>query len=101
MLGKKGYKVTGSDLNVYPPMSTYLESQGVDIIQGFDVSQLNANPDEIIIGNVMKRGMPIIEHILDSKLEYFSGPNGFIKIFSGTKKLLHLLAHMVKLPPQL
>ena len=65
---QKGYRVTGSDLNVYPPMSTYLESQGIEIIQGFDVSQLNANPDEIIIGNVMKRGMPIIEYILDNKL---------------------------------
>ncbi|TDT72146.1 UDP-N-acetylmuramate: L-alanyl-gamma-D-glutamyl-meso-diaminopimelate ligase [Allofrancisella inopinata] len=71
---QKGYKVTGSDTNVYPPMSTYLESQAIEIIQGFDCSQLEAKPDEIIIGNVMKRGLPIIEKILDEKLNYFSGP---------------------------
>ncbi|QIV94872.1 UDP-N-acetylmuramate:L-alanyl-gamma-D-glutamyl-meso-diaminopimelate ligase [Allofrancisella frigidaquae] len=71
---QKGYKVTGSDTNVYPPMSTYLESQGIEIIQGFDCSQLETKPDEIIIGNVMKRGLPIIEKILDEKLNYFSGP---------------------------
>lgn len=61
---QKGYKVTGSDLNVYPPMSTYLESQGIEILQGFDCDQLDTNPDEIIIGNIMKRGMSIIEKIL-------------------------------------
>ena len=71
---QKGYKVTGSDTNVYPPMSTYLESQGIKIIQGFDCSQLDIKPDEIIIGNIMKRGMPIIEKILDESLNYFSGP---------------------------
>lgn len=71
---QKGYRVTGCDLNVYPPMSTYLESQGIEIIQGFDVSQLQSKPDEIIIGNVMKRGMSIIEEILNGDIPYFSGP---------------------------
>ncbi|MDE5022797.1 Mur ligase domain-containing protein, partial [Francisella tularensis subsp. holarctica] len=55
-----GYKVTGSDLNVYPPMSTYLESQGLEILQGFDCDQLDTKPDEIILGKIVKRGMPLV-----------------------------------------
>ncbi|APC97106.1 UDP-N-acetylmuramate:L-alanyl-gamma-D-glutamyl-meso-diaminopimelate ligase [Francisella frigiditurris] len=85
---QRGYKVTGSDLNVYPPMSTYLESQGIDIIKGFDVSQLDNKPDEIIIGNVMKRGLPIIEKILDEKLNYFSGPSWLYENVLRHKKVI-------------
>lgn len=75
-----GFRVTGSDENVYPPMSTYLESQGIDIIQGFDIDQLKLQPDIFVIGNTMKRGMPIIEAILNRKLSFFSGP-GFLEEF--------------------
>lgn len=85
---QKGYKVTGSDLNVYPPMSTYLESQGIEIIQGFDCSQLEANPDEIIIGNIMKRGMLIIEKILAKRLNYFSGPEWLYQDILKYKKVI-------------
>ncbi|GAB4224467.1 MAG: UDP-N-acetylmuramate:L-alanyl-gamma-D-glutamyl-me so-diaminopimelate ligase [Francisella sp.] len=85
---QKGYKVTGSDLNVYPPMSTYLESQGIEIIQGFDSEQLNTHPDEIIIGNIMKRGMPIIEKILAQKLKYFSGPEWLYNNILKDKKVI-------------
>lgn len=87
---QKGYRVTGSDLNVYPPMSTYLESQGIEIIQGFDISQLDKKPNEIIIGNVMKRRMPIIEHILDNKLDYFSGPEWLYQNILKYKKVIAL-----------
>lgn len=69
-----GFKVTGSDENVYPPMSTYLEDQGIEILEGFDVSQLNSKPDIIVIGNTMKRGMPIVETVLNQKLNFVSGP---------------------------
>lgn len=69
-----GFKVTGVDENVYPPMSTYLAEQGIEIIQGFDIAQLNMRPDVIVIGNTMKRGMPIIEAILNQKLPFVSGP---------------------------
>lgn len=69
-----GMKVTGSDENVYPPMSTYLESQDIEIIQGFDVAQLKMNADILVIGNTMKRGMPIIEEMLNKKLNFISGP---------------------------
>ena len=85
---QKGCKVTGSDANVYPPMSTYLESQGIEILQGFDWSQLELNPDEIIIGNIMKRGMPIIEKILSEKLNYFSGPEWLYQNILKYKKVI-------------
>ncbi|MFV9931725.1 MAG: UDP-N-acetylmuramate:L-alanyl-gamma-D-glutamyl-meso-diaminopimelate ligase [Francisella endosymbiont of Hyalomma asiaticum] len=85
---QKGCKVTGSDANVYPPMSTYLESQGIEILQGFDCSQLKLNPDEIIIGNIMKRGLPIIEKILSEKLNYFSGPEWLYQNILKYKKVI-------------
>ncbi|WP_260260999.1 UDP-N-acetylmuramate:L-alanyl-gamma-D-glutamyl-meso-diaminopimelate ligase [Vibrio intestinalis] len=69
-----GHKVTGSDANVYPPMSTMLESQGIEIIEGFDPSQLDPAPDLVVIGNAMSRGNPCVEHVLDSNLRYTSGP---------------------------
>ncbi|MFM2591062.1 UDP-N-acetylmuramate:L-alanyl-gamma-D-glutamyl-meso-diaminopimelate ligase [Vibrio sp. TBV020] len=69
-----GHKVTGSDANVYPPMSTLLESQGIEIIEGFDPSQLDPAPDLVVIGNAMSRGNPCVEHVLNSNLRYTSGP---------------------------
>lgn len=68
-----GYEVTGCDQNVYPPMSTYLESAGIEIQSGFEIASLE-NVDVVIVGNVMKRGMPIIEHMLNNKVPMFSGP---------------------------
>jgi len=69
-----GHKVTGSDTNIYPPMSTLLESQGIEIIEGFDTSQLACHPDLVVIGNVMSRGNPCVEYVLDNNLKYTSGP---------------------------
>ena len=69
-----GHKVTGCDANVYPPMSTLLESQGIEIIQGFDPSQLDPAPDLVVIGNAMSRGNPCVEYVLDKNLKYTSGP---------------------------
>ncbi len=69
-----GHQVTGSDTNVYPPMSTLLESQGIEIIQGFDPSQLEPAPDLVVIGNAMSRGNPCVEYVLDKNLNYTSGP---------------------------
>ncbi len=69
-----GHKVTGSDLNVYPPMSTMLEEQGIEIIQGFDESQLSPTPDIVIIGNAMSRGNKAVEYILNNNVPYTSGP---------------------------
>lgn len=69
-----GHRVTGCDENVYPPMSTQLEKLGIQLYQGFDVEQLKLKPDYFIIGNTMKRGMPIIEAILANNLPYQSAP---------------------------
>ncbi|GAD78765.1 UDP-N-acetylmuramate:L-alanyl-gamma-D-glutamyl-meso-diaminopimelate ligase [Vibrio ezurae] len=69
-----GHKVTGSDANVYPPMSTLLESEGVEIIQGYDPQQLEPRPDLVVIGNAMSRGNPCVEYVLDNNLKYTSGP---------------------------
>lgn len=69
-----GHKVTGSDANVYPPMSTLLESQGIEIIEGFDPAQLEPKPDLVVIGNAMSRGNPCVEYVLNHNLRYTSGP---------------------------
>ncbi|MEH6579788.1 MAG: UDP-N-acetylmuramate:L-alanyl-gamma-D-glutamyl-meso-diaminopimelate ligase [Amphritea sp.] len=69
-----GHKVTGSDANVYPPMSTQLEAQGIELVEGYDPSQLNPAPDMIIVGNAMTRGNPCVEYMLERGLHYTSGP---------------------------
>ncbi|WP_163936597.1 UDP-N-acetylmuramate:L-alanyl-gamma-D-glutamyl-meso-diaminopimelate ligase [Paraferrimonas sp. SM1919] len=74
-----GYKVTGSDANVYPPMSTQLEQQGIELIQGFDPEQLNPQPDIVVIGNAMSRGNPCVEAVLNQNLNYVSGPEFLAK----------------------
>lgn len=70
----EGHKVTGCDANVYPPMSTQLQAQGIELIEGFDPSQTALNPDIYVIGNVVSRGNPLMEEILNSGLPYISGP---------------------------
>ncbi len=69
-----GHKVTGSDANVYPPMSTLLEKQGIELIQGYDPIQLEPAPDMVVIGNAMSRGNPCVEAVLEKGLPYTSGP---------------------------
>ena len=69
-----GHEVTGSDANVYPPMSVLLENQGIDLIQGYDASQLEPAPDLVIIGNAMTRGNACVEAVLERNIPYMSGP---------------------------
>jgi UDP-N-acetylmuramate: L-alanyl-gamma-D-glutamyl-meso-diaminopimelate ligase len=69
-----GHRVTGSDRDVYPPMSTQLGALGIELIEGYAVEQLELKPDMIVIGNVMSRGMPVIEAVLERALPYTSGP---------------------------
>jgi UDP-N-acetylmuramate: L-alanyl-gamma-D-glutamyl-meso-diaminopimelate ligase len=69
-----GHKVTGCDANVYPPMSTQLESQGIELTEGWDPKQLDIRPDLFVIGNVVSRGNPLVEQILNRNLPYASGP---------------------------
>lgn len=69
-----GHRVTGCDANVYPPMSTQLESQGIELIEGFTPDQVNIGADVFVIGNVVSRGNPLMEEILNRGLPYVSGP---------------------------
>lgn len=69
-----GHKVTGSDKNVYPPMSTQLEEQGIELIQGYGIEQFTPEPDLVVVGNAMSRGNPAVEYVLDKGLRYTSGP---------------------------
>ncbi|AKJ70004.1 UDP-N-acetylmuramate:L-alanyl-gamma-D-glutamyl-meso-diaminopimelate ligase [Pandoraea thiooxydans] len=69
-----GHTVTGCDANVYPPMSTQLEAQGIRLIEGYDASQVALAPDLFVIGNVVSRGNPLMEEILNRNLPYMSGP---------------------------
>ncbi|MDD5301289.1 MAG: UDP-N-acetylmuramate:L-alanyl-gamma-D-glutamyl-meso-diaminopimelate ligase [Gallionella sp.] len=69
-----GHRVTGCDANVYPPMSTQLEAQGIELIEGFGAEQINLKPDMFVIGNVVSRGNPLMEEILNRNLPYTSGP---------------------------
>lgn len=70
----QGIEVTGSDANVYPPMSTMLEAEGIKLSDGYDPAHLPSDADAIVVGNFMRRGMPIIEQVLDQNLPYISGP---------------------------
>ena len=74
MLKERGFHVTGSDVNVYPPASTLLDSLGIRWNEGFRAENLQPAPDLCVVGNVIARGNPEIEHILDEKLPYCSMP---------------------------
>lgn len=69
-----GHRVTGSDANVYPPMSTQLESLGIDIHEGYSADALTDAPDCVVIGNALSRGNPAVEAVLNRGLPYMSGP---------------------------
>jgi UDP-N-acetylmuramate: L-alanyl-gamma-D-glutamyl-meso-diaminopimelate ligase len=69
-----GYRVTGCDANVYPPMSEQLAALGIELVEGYGVEQLQLAPDVWVIGNVVTRGNPLMEAILDAGARYVSGP---------------------------
>jgi UDP-N-acetylmuramate: L-alanyl-gamma-D-glutamyl-meso-diaminopimelate ligase len=69
-----GHRVTGSDRDVYPPMSDQLEALGIGLTQGYDAAQLTPRPDVVIVGNALSRGVPVVEALLDSGVAYASGP---------------------------
>lgn len=71
---ESGHTVTGCDQDVYPPMSTQLESQGIELIAGYSPEQIRLQPDIFVIGNVVTRGNPLMEEILNRNLPYISGP---------------------------
>ncbi len=69
-----GFHVTGSDLNVYPPMSTQLAALGIEFVKGYGAAQLDLKPDMVVVGNALSRGSPVIEAMLDRGMPYTSGP---------------------------
>ena len=71
---ESGLAVAGSDRDVYPPMSTQLEALGISLMQGYSPAHLDPPPGEVVVGNAMSRGNPAVEHVLDQRLPYTSGP---------------------------
>jgi len=69
-----GYRVTGSDAGVYPPMSTQLRAAGIELREGYLPEHLDPRPDCVVVGNAMTRGNPLVEYLLDAGLPYTSGP---------------------------
>jgi len=69
-----GHEVSGSDANVYPPMSTQLEAAGIRLLEGYEPSHLDPVPDQVVVGNAMSRGNPAVEYMLERGLRYISGP---------------------------
>jgi UDP-N-acetylmuramate: L-alanyl-gamma-D-glutamyl-meso-diaminopimelate ligase len=69
-----GFRVTGADLNVYPPMSTQLQKLGIEFFQGYGAEQLDVRPDIVVVGNALSRGSPVVEAMLDRGIAYTSGP---------------------------
>jgi UDP-N-acetylmuramate: L-alanyl-gamma-D-glutamyl-meso-diaminopimelate ligase len=74
-----GHKVTGSDSNVYPPMSTQLESLGIELFEGYGVKQFKNEPDIVVIGNSLSRGNEAVEYVLNRNLPYTSGPQWLLE----------------------
>ena len=74
MLREKGWRVTGSDSGVYPPASTFLESMGISFFHSFDAKHLDPEPDLVVVGNIIARGNPELEEVLDRKIPYRSLP---------------------------
>lgn len=83
-----GHQVTGSDANVYPPMSTQLQDAGIVIQEGFDAAHLTPAPDLVIIGNAMSRGNPEVEAVLSQRLPYISGPQWLREHILGQRTVL-------------
>jgi UDP-N-acetylmuramate: L-alanyl-gamma-D-glutamyl-meso-diaminopimelate ligase len=75
LLAKRaGHRVSGSDQHTYPPMSTQLAGEGIELVEGYSAEQLDPEPDLVVIGNALSRGNPAVEHVLNSGISYTSGP---------------------------
>ena len=85
---ESGLAVAGSDRDVYPPMSTQLEALGIALMQGYSPAHLDPPPREVVIGNAMSRGNPAVEHVLDQRLAYTSGPEWLARRVLHRKRVL-------------
>jgi UDP-N-acetylmuramate: L-alanyl-gamma-D-glutamyl-meso-diaminopimelate ligase len=84
----RGHEVSGSDANVYPPMSTQLAEQGIELMNGYNPDHLQPAPDLVIVGNTLSRGNPTVEFILNKKLPYISGPQWLSEHILQTRHVL-------------
>ncbi len=83
-----GHIVSGSDLNVYPPMSTQLSACGIELREGYLPENIDKNVDMVIVGNVIRRGNPAMEYVLANNIPYMSGPEWLAKNILATRKVL-------------
>ncbi|MEX2495666.1 MAG: Mur ligase domain-containing protein, partial [Woeseia sp.] len=83
-----GHRVSGSDSNAYPPMSTQLKRLGIDITEGYDPAQLEPAPDCVVVGNAMSRGNPTVEVMMERGLTYTSGPQWLAEHVLSTRHVL-------------
>ena len=83
-----GHQVEGSDSNVYPPMSTQLEALGIALRQGYSAENLQPRPDLVVVGNALSRGNAAVEHVLNERLPYISGPQWLGEQLLGTRQVL-------------
>lgn len=74
LAARAGHRVTGSDQHTYPPMSTQLEAEGIELFEGYAQQHLDPQPDLVIIGNALSRGNPAVEYVLNRGMNYTSGP---------------------------
>lgn len=84
----EGHEVTGSDANVYPPMSTQLKRLGIEVIEGYDAEQLGTKPDCVVIGNALSRGNPAVEAVLNRGMTYRSGPQWLAENVLGKRHVI-------------
>ena len=81
LLQGEGYRVTGSDAGIYPPISTLLDELGIAVVEGYSASNIDTRPDLVVIGNALSRGNEEVEAVLDSKLSYASMPEALRELF--------------------
>ena len=89
-----GHTVTGCDANVYPPMSTQLEEQGIALTSGYDPAQVALAPDVFVVGNAISRGNPLLEEILERGLPYVSGPQWLADEVVATQAQASYVSHL-------
>src|SRR5262245_53055907 len=88
MLKERGYRVTGSDQGVYPPMSDFLARAGIEVLQGYRADNLAPAPDLVIVGNVVSRTNPEVAALLETTIPYISFPQAFAQFFLYGKRQL-------------
>ncbi|MGZ8498602.1 MAG: Mur ligase domain-containing protein, partial [Candidatus Binatia bacterium] len=85
LLKARGYRVTGSDQNIYPPMSTYLADVGINVLAGFRAEHLVPRPDLVVIGNAVSRNNPEAEAVLNQGIDYISFPQALGRFLIGAR----------------